>query len=267
MMPVTSPPDRAHLAPLTRQTLRRLSAAAALASCLLLAQCSWPNPVTGPTPGPTSDSLSPKRTITDANLITAADLPPPIGGGKVLEDDRNARSLNHLSICQPQPLETLGASAIKSRSFRTRYPSGDRPFPRSSLEDEPDRYAVVLQFADPSAAQRAKSIFESWVISCTASREPPRDIRWLRPSVDWTPVPADPAQAEVAELAYRLAGSAPNAYHESVGLTVLQDRMMITVHLFYADESPYSLTVDDDEGGFAHPQLGLIEAAGRRLSQ
>ena len=78
---------------------------------------------------------------------------------------------------------------------------------------------------------------------------------------------ADPAQAEVAEVAYRLDGSASNAYHESVGLTVLQDRMMITVHLVYTDESPYSLNVDDDEGGFAHPQRGLIEAAGRRLSQ
>jgi hypothetical protein len=43
--------------------------------------------------------------------------------------------------------------------------------------------------------------------------------------------------------------------------------MMITVHLVYTDESPYSLNVDDDEGGFAHPQLGLIEAVGRRLSQ
>ena len=268
MMPVTSPLGRAHLAPRTHQTFRRLSAAAiALASCLLLAQCSWPNPVTGPTPGPTSDSISPKRTITDANLITAADLPSAIGGGKVLENDHNARSLDHLSICQPQPLETLGASAIKSRSFRTRYPSGDRPFPRSSLEDEPDRYAVALQFADPSAAQRAKSIYESWVMSCTTSRERRRHIRGLRSSIDWTQVAADPAQAEVAEVAYRLNGSASNAYHESVGLTVLQDRMMITVHVFYTDESPYSLNVDDDEGGFAHPQLGLIEAAGRRLSQ
>jgi hypothetical protein len=153
-----------------------------------------------------------------------------------------------------------------SRSFRTRYSSGDRPFPRSSLEDEPDRYGVALQFADPSAAQRAKSIYEGWVISCTAGRKPPSGIRGLQP-FDWTQVAASPAQAEVAEVAYRLKGSAASAYHESVGLTVLQDRMMITVQLFYTDESPYSLTVDEDEGGFAYPQLGLVEAAGRRLSQ
>ena len=253
---------------MARKRSRQLSAAAfALGSCLLFAQCSWFSPAAGPTPGPTSSTLSPQRTLTDANLITAADLPPAIAGGKVIEDDHNARALDHLSICQQQPLETLGASAIKSRSFRTRYPSGDRPFPRSSLEDEPDRYGVALQFADPSAAQRAKSIYESWVISCTAGSKPPSGIRELQPSFAWTQVAAHPAQAEIAEVSYRLDGSAANTYHESVGLTVLQDRMMITVHLFYTDESPYSLTVDEDEAGFAHPQLGLVEAAGRRLSQ
>ena len=63
--------------------------------------------------------------------------------------DRNARSLDEFSICQTQPLNALGASAIKSRSFQSRYPSGDRPFPRSSLDDEPDSYAVALQFSDP----------------------------------------------------------------------------------------------------------------------
>jgi hypothetical protein len=268
MMAMASRPGGPHLAVKARERFRRLSAAAfALGSCLLLTQCSWFSPVPGPTPGPSNHTDPPERTLTDANLITAADLPPAIGGGKVIEDDHNARSLDHLSICQPQPLEVLGASAMKSRSFRTRYVSGDRPFPRSSLEDEPDRYGVALQFTDPSAAQRAKSIYQRWVISCTAGRKPPRGIRGLQPSFDWTQMAANPAQAEVAEVTYRLEGSAVNVYHESVGLAMLQDRMMITVHLFYTDESPYALTIDEDEAGFAHPQLGLIEAAGRRLSQ
>jgi hypothetical protein len=42
--------------------------------------------------------------------------------------------------------------------------------------------------------------------------------------------------------------------------------MMITVHVFYTDESPYSVNTEDDEAGFAHPQLGLIAAAAKRLS-
>jgi hypothetical protein len=43
--------------------------------------------------------------------------------------------------------------------------------------------------------------------------------------------------------------------------------MMITVHLFYTDESPYSLNIDEDEAGFAHPQLGRVAAAAKRLSE
>jgi hypothetical protein len=240
----------------------------ALGSCLLLAQCTWLSPAPGPTPGPTSSTPQQERTITAANLITSADLPSAIGGGKVIKYSHNARRLDQLSICQRQPLEALGATAIKSRSFQVRYPSSERPFPRSPLDDEPDRYGVALQFADPGAAQRAKSIYETWVINCASSKELPNGIRALHPSFDWTQVPvADPAQAEVAEVDYRKDGSSDRyGFFESVGLTVLEDRMMITVHLFYTDESPYSVNIDEDEGGFAHPQLALVEAAAKRLS-
>jgi hypothetical protein len=201
-------------------------------------------------------------------LISAADLPSQIGGGKVIEYDRNAQSLDHLSICQPQPLTTLGASAIKSRSFRTRYPAGDRPFPRSPLDDQPDTYAVALQFADPSAAQRAEWTYQSWVSGCPTRTDLPKGTHVKSLSFDWAPVPAaDPAQAEVAEVVNGDRGSSGrNSYFESVGLTVLEDRMMITVHRFYTDESPYSVNTEDDEAGFAHPQLGLVEAAAKSLS-
>jgi hypothetical protein len=136
-----------------------------LASCLVLAQCSWLSSTQAPSPAPRSSVATPQvRSITEANLSAAADLPAPIGGGKV------------------------GA--------------------------------------------------------------------------------ADPAQAEVSEVGYQRDGSSgQSAFFESVGLTVLEDWMMITVHIFYSDESPYSLDVDNDEAGFAHPQLGLIAAAAKRLSE
>jgi hypothetical protein len=90
----------------------------------------------------------------------------------------------------------------------------------------------------------------------------------LRPSLDWTPVVVEPAQAEVAEVVYQDDESSDqNAYFESIGLTVLDDRMMITVHTFYTDESPYSVNLEEEEAGFAHPQLGMVEAAARRLSE
>ena len=253
--------------------LGRLSVVAvALASCLLLGHCAWFSPPPAPSSGPSSGATQPQgRTIAEGNLMTAADLPAPIGGGKVIETDHNARSLDQLSICQRQPLETLGASAIRSRSFRARYPSGDHPFPPSPLDEEPDRYVVALQFADSSTAERAKWTYQSWVTDCRSSALVASSIssHAMRLSFNWTQVPVvDPAQAEVAEIAYRNDGSSDRcAYFESVGLTVLEDRMMITVHLFCTDESPYSVNIDDDEAGFAHPQLGLVEAAARRLSE
>jgi hypothetical protein len=240
----------------------------AVGSCLILAQCSWFTPPPPPTLSPSASSTPQTRTISDANLIKAADLPAPIGGGKVIEYHRNARTVDQLSICQPQRLETLGASAIKSRSFQARYRAGDRPFPRSSLDKQPDRYAVVLQFADHSAAERAKSIYQGWVSNCLLGGEPAKGIHVLRPSFDWSPAAAEPAQAEVAEVVYQDdEPSGQNAYFESIGLTVLDDRMMITVHTFYTDESPYSVNLEEEEAGFAHPQLGMVEAAAQRLSE
>jgi hypothetical protein len=106
------------------------------------------------------------------------------------------------------------------------------------------------------------------VTGCEGGSDLPDGIRALQSSFGWTPVDADPAQAEVTEVAYKEDGSTDRyAFHESVGLTVLADRMMITVHLFYTDESLYSLNVEEDEAGFAHPQLGLVQAAAKRLAK
>ena len=64
--------------------LGRLSVVAvALASCLLLGHCAWFSPPPAPSSGPSSGATQPQgRTITEGNLMTAADLPAPIGGGR-----------------------------------------------------------------------------------------------------------------------------------------------------------------------------------------
>ena len=68
-------------------------------------------------------------------------------------------------------------------------------------------------------------------------------------------------------MTYRSPGTrGPEAFFESIGLTPVEDRLMITVHLLYTDESPYSITASEDEAGFAHPQLELTRAAAERLS-
>jgi hypothetical protein len=238
-MPMTTQPGLAPVIAKAGRALRQVGVVAVvIGCCLVFGQCSWLTPSTAPTAVPTSSAAAPQpRAITDANLIKAKDLPAPIGGGKVIEYHHNARSLDQLSVCQPQPLQTLGASAIKSRSFQDRYSHGNQPFPHSALDDQPDSYAVVLQFSEAAAAQRAKIIYDSWLTSCEGGNDLPAGIRALR------------------------------SYFESVGLTVLDDRMMITVHLFYTDESPYSLNMGEEEAGFAHPQLGLVQAAAKRLSE
>jgi hypothetical protein len=150
-------------------------------------------------------------------------------------------------------MTALGASAIKSRSFQTRFSPGNQAFQHSSLDDQPDRYAVMLQFSDGAAAQRAKIIYDNWVTSCESSNDLPD---------------GEPTQAKVAEITHQQRDSSDqDAYFESVGLTVLEHRMMITIHLCYTDDSPYSLDIGEEEAGFAHPQLGLVHAAAKRLSE
>ncbi len=146
------------------------------------------------------------------------------------------------------------------------YPPGEPPFPASALDGRPTTYAVALQFAGPAAAQQAMQTFRTWIETCRAAKTLPGGLRLMDRGFDWTAVPAQPARAEVAELSYRATDDrSDNATFESVGLTVLDHRLMVTVHLFYTDESPYSINADDDEGGFAHPQQALVRAAARRL--
>ena len=187
-------------------------------------------------------------------------------------DDRNARSLDTVTVCLQSPLRTLGATATKMRSYRSRTVKGKPPFPSAIFDRQPDTYAVALQFADAVAAKTAASTVETWVVGCRASDQVPADITVVDGGFDWTPVgnhtgePPVAEVAEAAEVAYGRAGlERGTSVFESVGLTVVADRMMITVHLFATDESPFTTNIDDDEAGFAHPQIGLVQAAAKAL--
>ena len=125
------------------------------------------------------------RTITDANLITAADLPSPIGGGKVIEYHRNAPEPGSLSICQPQPLATLGASSIKSRSFQARYPAGQTlpTFLAGQTAGSLCRGAAICR---PERCRARQVDLSGRVANCLAGGDPAKGTV-LRPSFDWTP--------------------------------------------------------------------------------
>ena len=96
-------------------------------------------------------------TFTSADWPRARELPVPVGDGKVSVDDRNARSLDNVTICLQGPMSSLGATATTMRSYRSRTLKGKPPFPSAVLDRQPDTYAVALQFADAIAAMTAKS--------------------------------------------------------------------------------------------------------------
>jgi hypothetical protein len=255
------------------QRLRRLATlvVATAAATGLLTQCT-PAPVEQPSPtssAPTvTASPTPGRSLTDANLLSADDLPEPIGGGKVSVDTRNARSLDHLTICEQEPFGTLGATESRSRSFKDSYRGSDHPFPHSVLDNQPDTYAVALQFADAAAAERARAIIHGWVLSCREGVNVPDNVQVTTQGFDWAQLAVRPGTAEIAEVVYRDRSSTNKlGIWESIGLTLVEDRLMVTVHLYSTDESPYSVNLDDDESGFAHPQVTLVRESAIRLGR
>jgi hypothetical protein len=244
---------------------------ATVAATGLLTQCT---PAPGGQPTPTSStptvtaSPTPGRTLTDANMLSVDDVPEPLGGGKVSVDTRNARSPDHLSICEQEPFSTLGATGTLSRSFKDTYRGKDRPFPHSVLDDQPDTYAVALQFIDAAAAERARAIIHGWVVSCQEGINVPDDVHVTTQGFDWAALTVRPGTAEIAEVVYRdRTSKSKNGIWESIGLTLVEDRLMVTVHLFYTDESPFSVNLDDDEAGFTHPQVTLVRESAIRLGK
>jgi hypothetical protein len=244
---------------------------ATVAATGLLTQCT-PAPGQQPTASPSAPSvtasLTPGRTLTNANMLGADDVPEPLGGGKVSVDTRNARSPDHLSICEQQPFGALGSTGTLSRSFKSIYRGKDRPFPHSVLDDQPDTYAVALQFADPAAAERARAIIHGWVVSCLQGVNVPGDVSVTTQGFGWAALTVRPGTAEIAEVVYRpRASTSKNGIWESIGLTLVEDRLMVTVHLYYTDESPFSVNLDDDESGFPHPQVTLVRESAIRLGK
>jgi hypothetical protein len=205
--------------------------------------------------------------VTSANLITGSDLPALEGGGTVAEYRDNARPVDRVSVCLPDGLAPLGATAAVSRSYKEVYP--DRPALEGPLADEPSSYAVALQFPDAAAAAAALRTYEGWVEDCRAGRGAGADLEVLEQlGFAWTRVPAPGGRGEVAEVVYREPGShSQDAYWESTGLTLVGDRLMVTVHVFYSSESSFVLDATTTDGGFAHPQLGLVRAAAKRLAR
>jgi hypothetical protein len=248
-----------------------------------------PPPVTSASASPTptstpSASFSPTpssaaRTLSDANLLQTKDVPGPAPSIQVEQVAAGqGRSPEEISICFPADAGNLGVTATKSRNFR---------FVLGDLEEEPGEegaggpdpkdpsiYTVVWQFADPASAQEALKTVQGWVSGCRktlAASSEWRAIRAEQNSSKFHPVKLSGAgQGAWAEAPLYRAKSdkSDSGYFETVGLTSVEDRLMVIVDLLYGMDKITSDQQggDPDNGVPADRQFALIEAAAKRLA-
>ncbi|GAA2102008.1 hypothetical protein GCM10009841_18150 [Microlunatus panaciterrae] len=224
-----------------------------------------------------TDRPSPKtRTLSSRNLIPAADLPPrpayriassrqmPAGVG---------RSLDQLSVCQRAGLEVLGASSRLGRNYREVPPT--KPAADYPLRDLPNIYTLVLQFPDEATARKAFRTYTGWVDSCPGALAQAgfqvRETQNGKPSrPEWYPVTVENGSAKFTEIVYKRPAETTRdaGYFEGIGMTVVGDRMMIGVYLWYGTEHYWAVDpTNDPSGGGPHPLARILPLAATALGR
>jgi hypothetical protein len=211
-----------------------------------------------PLPPPASPP-APTRTVGPDQLLRPADV--ATSGGPTLEiaPAGTGRSADEISVCVPTGLGPLRATGSVSRNFR--YP-GQSGVPIST---------VALQFADADAAKRAEQTVEKWVDRCPARLRAQGATLLGGGGTDW--VDADTPAGTSGRFAvlpiYREQGdSSEEGVFESLGVTRVDDRLMLTARVVVGMDDNVSLDAEPDpaDGMQAHPQFGLVTAAAERLA-
>jgi hypothetical protein len=233
-----------------------------------------PGPVATPTTTPPAHTPSPTpdRTVTEANLITAEEVPQQ-GEESFAETAKGAgRPAGQITVCLPDgALSGLGATAIIGRNFRRDHVfDGSTNPPESPFGTDPTIYTQALQFGSAADASAAYRTYRDWLDTCAATIKGRKDVP-LGAGVDWiavqTKVPG--AKAGFMERTWReRADTSGNGYFESIGLALVGDRLAVTVSLQYGQDYniAYRPDGDPDTGLPPHPQFGLLVAAAHRLA-
>lgn len=215
-------------------------------------------PTAVPLPPASTPAPTPTRTVGPGQLLRPADV--PTSGGPTLEvaPAGAGRSADEISVCVPTGLGRLGATGSVSRNFR--YP-GQSGVPIST---------VALQFADAGAAKKAEQTVEKWVERCPARLRAQGATLLGGAETDWVEV--DTAAGTSGRFAvlpiYRERDqSTEEGVFESLGVTRVEDRLMLTARVVVGMDDNVSLDPepDPDDGMPAHPQFGLVAAAAERL--
>lgn len=219
---------------------------------------------------PSVASPVPERTVTEANLITAAQV--PVVGRERFEEAPPRRAADQVTVCVPdQGPDQLGGTGVVSRSFRlARRADGLANKPRGTLAPEPTVYTQAWQFSSPATAFRAYQTYRSWLEDCATTLDARGDVP-LGAGADWVEVDLDVAGATggFAEQTWREGhDTSQNGYFESVGLALVEDRLAVTVSLQYGQDYSgvsYRPGGDPDLELPPHPQFDLLSAAAQRL--
>lgn len=233
-----------------------------------------PPPLAAGSPTPDITAI-PERTIDSDNLLRAGDIPTDDQFAVEEVDPGIGRTIDEASVCQRNGLAPLNASQALSRNFleRYHYGPGETPDPSAPLTDLPNLYAVALQFPNEGAVRQAYSTYREWVEACPAALATEGyDLPSQRPVV-WERVPTASGESVFTELIYTEPGGDSDqdggGYFESIGLTVVGDRMMITVHLAFGMDhnTTYAPTPDPSTGLPPHPLYAINAVAAERLER
>ena len=194
-------------------------------------------------PGGASPTTAPGRTVTADNLLTTEDIYlDPAYQTAVEMPEGVGRPVNQSYVCLPDDgLASLGATAMVTRNFG--YTVTDKeldPYPKSPLKNEPIIYTQALQFPDEGAAIAARSRYVTWIKACPDTLTEKGYSVDTGQSLKPTAIDIDGGQADAGMVAYVKPGatSAEQLYWESVGVTQVKDRLMITVSLSWGEDTP-----------------------------
>jgi hypothetical protein len=271
---------------------RRALVAAGLLAAVVLAGCGTPGPTSPPDGGsgsgtptqgasasasqdpsstdPSSASpVAPARSVTAANLLTTENIYlDPSYQTAVEKPEGVGRTTSQSYVCLPDDgLASLGATAMVTRNFGYKVTDKEMdPYPKSPLKNQPIIYTQALQLPDAAAAAAARARYVSWIKAC------PKTLVQKGYSVDTgqslkaTALHIDGAKADAGMVAYVKPGdtNADLLYWESVAVTQVKDRLMITVALSWGEDTPG--TFDTTDGDFIHPQVILAEESALKLA-
>ena len=208
---------------------------------------------------PTEPSSAATRMVTAKNLMTTDDVPVEDRETTVpvIAKEGAGRWINEMSVCWATVGRIdLGVVNTVQRNFRYEIVDPQSAPDPGPLRNQPVIYTQALQFADAAAAKKARDVYAGWLAKCPAELEAKGYEVVRRSGLHQREVSVDGGAAQVSEVVYQRPGGVDgdNAFWESVGLTLVQDRLMVTVYLHYGED--FNVSLDQSEGDSAASATG-----------